>query len=195
MKLSFKITPARILYIAFILMLVLTCLPITMVFPGIIRKSMQGLALLLFILGLGMQRQKAILLEYIFCCLFFFTYIYNVWGFTQSLFSCLFNTMAGFSFVFYSIYLIYNKDNEENKKYIRKALRAVILVFMITSITTIIGLQRYPLAVRELGRSGSGYASTGDDFIALKAVYRKMNIAGWNMAFGIVLMCPCLHFL
>ena len=190
MKLSFKITPARILYIAFILMLVLTCLPITMVFPGIIRKSMQGLALLLFILGLGMQRQKAILLEYIFCCLFFFTYIYNVWGFTQSLFSCLFNTMAGFSFVFYSIYLIYNKDNEENKKYIRKALRAVILVFMITSITTIIGLQRYPLAVRELGRSGSGYASTGDDFIALKAVYRKMNIAGWNMAFGIVLMCP-----
>ena len=107
MKLSFKITPARILYIAFILMLVLTCLPITMVFPGIIRKSMQGLALLLFILGLGMQRQKAILLEYIFCCLFFFTYIYNVWGFTQSLFSCLFNTMAGFSFVFYSIYLIY----------------------------------------------------------------------------------------
>ena len=163
MKLSFKITPARILYIAFILMLVLTCLPITMVFPGIIRKSMQGLALLLFILGLGMQRQKAILLEYIFCCLFFFTYIYNVWGFTQSLFSCLFNTMAGFSFVFYSIYLIYNKDNEENKKYIRKALRAV---------------------------SGSGYASTGDDFIALKAVYRKMNIAGWNMAFGIVLMCP-----
>ena len=93
-------------------------------------------------------------------------------------------------FVFYSIYLIYNKDNEENKKYIRKALRAVILVFMITSITTIIGLQRYPLAVRELGRSGSGYASTGDDFIALKAVYRKMNIAGWNMAFGIVLMCP-----
>ena len=67
MKLSFKITPARILYIAFILMLVLTCLPITMVFPGIIRKSMQGLALLLFILGLGMQRQKAILLEYILC--------------------------------------------------------------------------------------------------------------------------------
>ena len=62
---------------------------------------------------------------------------------------------------------------------------------MITSITTIIGLQRYPLAVRELGEKlGSGYASTGDDFIALKAVYRKMNIAGWNMAFGIVLMCP-----
>lgn len=75
MKLSFKITPARILYIAFILMLVLTCLPITMVFPGIIRKSMQGLALLLVYIGIGNAKAEGYITR-IYLLLFVLFYIY-----------------------------------------------------------------------------------------------------------------------
>lgn len=188
-----KISNKTILFLAIVLLLGLTCLPISLCLSGIIRKALQALSIGLFVVGLLMQRNKLYILEYTVCTIFCFIYVYNAWGSTQGLFTCLFNVLAGASFCFYGIYSLEMK--EKNEAYSSSILRLILLLFVLTAITTIIGLEKYPLAVRELGRSTSGYTTSGDAFLALKAKYRMNNIASWSMVYGMVFFSPGLVML
>lgn len=181
-----KMSSKKILFISIVLLLILTCLPISLCLPGIIRKTLQALSVGLFVVGLLIQRDRIYILEYAVCAIFSFIYVYNVWGFTQSFSTCLFNVLAGLSFCFYGIYSIEMK--EENREYTSKVLNFLLVLFVLTAITTIIGLEKYPLAVRELGRSNSGYTTSGDAFLALKFKYRMNNIASWSMIYGMVFL-------
>lgn len=170
------------------ILLLLTFLPITQCFPSIIRWSLQIISIGLFFIGLLLEKNKKYFLGYLGCILFSFVYVYNVWKFNQSIVTCIFNIMAGFAFVYFGVVYITQKERED--KYPQKIVATIVALVIITSVTTIVGLQRYPLAVRELGRVGSGYSSSGQAFLDLKFKYKLMNIASWSIVYGIVFAVP-----
>lgn len=169
-------------------LLFLTLLPITQCFPSIIRWGLQITSIGLFFLGLLLEKNKRYLSGYLACITFSLIYVYNVWKFNQSIVTCIFNVMAGFAFAFFGVISLTQENIE--KDYLRKVTASTIALVIITATTTILGLQRYPLAVRELGRVGSGYSSSGQAFLELKFKYKLMNIASWSIVYGIVFTTP-----
>lgn len=188
-----KIRSGQLLYWAIMILLLLTCLPITICLPGSVRQILQLVAIGLFLLGLIINKEKKYLVGYMVIVIFSSIYVWNTWKYTQNISTCLFNVLAGFAFYYYGFISLGEKKN--NKKYIKRVIDLLIILVMISAVTTIIGLQMYPLAVRELGRSGSGYDTVGEAFTSLKRVYRMHNIAGWSMAYGMIFFPPCMFIL
>lgn len=187
---SIKISNKRIMYWGIEILLLLTILPVTQCFPRVFRWGLQVMSILFFLIGLSLERKKNYILGYIACVAFALMYVYNVWKFNQSIVTCIFNVMAGFAFAFYGIIALSAENH--NHIFFRKAVNTTVILFCLTAITTIIGLQKYPLAVRELGRVGSGYSTSGQAFLDLKFKYKLMNIASWSMAYGMVFVVPWL---
>lgn len=183
-----KIASKSMLFGGIEILLVLTLLPVTQCLPSLIRWALQGISILLFLVGLFFERNKRYLIGYLVCVVFALIYVYNVWNFNESIFTCAFNVMTVFAFSFYGV--IFLTQENIDKKYQMRIVTTIIFLVFITSVTTIIGLQKYPLAVRELGRVGSGYSSSGQDFLMLKTVYKLNNIASWSIVYGIVLATP-----
>ena len=180
------------LFISVILLILLTCLPITMCLPVLIRQALQILAVMLFFVGLLLYRDKKMLLYFCVIVLLVFFRVYEIWKFKKSLFSCLFNVYAGWAFAFYGI-ISYSEENTQRQK---KLLIFLAALTALTAVTTLIGIERYPLVVRELGRSNSSYSGArGDDFALVKWEYRIGNIAGWNQLYGMVFMIPGFLYL
>ena len=73
-----------------------------------------------------------------------------------------------------------------DKRFYHTYLKASVLLVAITSLTTIIGLEKYPMACRELA-SGSGAYD--------KATYLKANIGGYEFIYALVLFIPVLCWL
>lgn len=181
---NFVVTSNDIMYYAIILLLVITCLPLSQCLPIIIRQGLQMISIIMFIFGLLCQRKLKNIIGYFFCVLFSLVYVYNVWKFNHSIVTCVFNVMASFSFCFYGMIAL--NSSSRDQKNLRRVICLTFLLFVITGVTTIIGLEKYPLAVRELGRSGSGYSTSGQEFIELRAEYKMNNIATWSILYGMV---------
>ena len=182
-----RITSKNMLFMGVELLLIVTLLPITQCFPSIVRWMLQILSISMFLIGLALHKDLRYLAEYFICVLFAVVYVYNVWKFNQSIVTCLFNVMAAFAFAFYGVIAIKIKDMN---LYHKRVMNTTIILTIITSITTIVGLQQFPLAVRELGRVDSGYSTSGQAFLDLKFKYKLMNIASWSIVYGIVFTVP-----
>ena len=183
-----RVTSRRILFWGIELLLLVTFLPITQCLPSVIRWALQIGSISFFIIGLSLEKNKRYVLGYFACVLFGVIYVYNVWHFNQSITTCVFNVMACFAFAYYGI-VSATLDNQDGD-YQRKVSITTILIITVTALTTIVGLYKYPLAVRELGRVGSGYDTSGQAFLDLKNSYRLMNIASWSIVYGIVFTVP-----
>lgn len=180
------------MYWSIYIMVLAWCLPLTMALPGIIRQGLQILAVLLFVAGLLIYKQKVRLLQYLVVVAFVTIFVYGVWQNKKTISSCAVSVLSGWEFCCFGLILRNEKDHERKKK----LLLYVVAITIITCVTTIIGIQRYPLVVRELGRSTRSYSGlTGDSFALLKREYRLSNIAGWNQLYGIVFLIPCMVYL
>ena len=187
-----RITAIDLIYWSIYIMVLIWCLPLTMVLPSIIRRGLQLLGFLLFIAGLLIYKKKIRLLQYILIVVFVTVFVYGVWQNKKTISSCAISVLSGWEFCCFGLILRSEKDPVRKKK----LLLFVIAIMLITCVTTIIGIQRYPLVVRELGRSTRSYSGlTGDAFDLVKREYRLSNIAGWNQLYGIAFLIPCLVFL
>lgn len=166
------------------------CIPITMCLPSIIRQGMEILAFLLFFLGLVIYKDKTRILYYLFIVGFFIFYAYGVWQSKKGLASIAISILSGWEFCFFG--LILRNDDDAKRK--NTLFNYILFIMVITSITTLIGIQRYPLVVRELGRSVSYGGLSGSDFASLKREYQIQNISGWNHLYGITFFVPCLSY-
>lgn len=188
---SGKITSDNIMLFAIVLLVLLTCIPITMCLPGIVRNLLQVIAMASFFIGLAKSEDKSMLVLFILIVAIMGLRVYEVWQYKSGLVSCVFNVYSGWAFAFYGFCLY--KENDKEK--CRKIFLFLVILFSIVALTTIIGIQKYPLAVRELGRKTASYAGLrGDDFSALKFEYRVMNIAGWNQLYGMVYVVPAILY-
>lgn len=188
---SGKITSDNIMLFAIVLLVLLTCLPVTMCLPGIARNLLQIIAMASFFIGLAKSKDKSMLALFILIVAIMGLRVYEVWQYKSGLVSCVFNVYSGWAFAFYGFSLYKENDKEKCKK----IFLFLIILLSIVAITTIIGIQKYPLAVRELGRKTASYSGLrGDDFSALKFEYRIMNIAGWNLLYGMVYVVPAVLY-
>ena len=185
-------TGIDLLYISIYMMILISCVPFTMAFPGIFRQSFQIFAMLIFIMGLVLYRKKEYLFQYIIIVLFTTIFVYGVWKNKKTISSCAANVIIGWAFCIFGIIL--KNENDIKKK--KRLLIFITIVMIVTSFTTLIGIYKYPLVVRELGRSEISYTGvSGADFALIKQKYRIANVAGWNQLYGIVFFIPSLVFL
>lgn len=180
-----------LMYYSIILLIILTCMPVTQCLPGFIRMAVQASSIGLFVIGIMLNGKWNYFLRYVLSILFFATYVFSVWQYKQGFFTCVFNVMACVQFCFYGAVI----STEELAEKRDKIIKLILIVMTITAITTIIGLMQYPLAARELGRSVA-YTRTVGDFEEIKWAYRLNNIAGWSQIYGMVFFIPiCMMLL
>lgn len=180
-----KINGEKLIAISEVLLILYLCLPITLsLLNSIAIRVLVFLASIFFLLGLVLLNRWKFILE--FMALFFLTFLFwlIVWRPVLDSFAYIYYCFASLSFVFGGIVLYQSED----VNLIRKLFFILTLVYFITAFTTIIGLSKYPLAVREMGR-GSTY-DTRLDFEVYKTIYRSMNIAGWGQIYGMLFVIP-----
>lgn len=187
-KSTLKLKSLDLLYFSIYSLIILECLPISMCLPGIIRGVLQITTIGSFMLGLALNINKKYLKNYCMVVFFATFFVYGVWGFRESIVTCAFNVMAGWEFCFFGI-ILYKSTSKVRKS---RLLKFILALFVITAITTLIGLEKFPLAVRELGRSTRGYSLAGEAFQMLKWEYKFNNISGWNHLYGMVYIIPNL---
>lgn len=175
-----------ILYLAVLLLVVINCIPICLALPEIIRKGMQIIAIFIFVIGLLLYKNKSIFFRYALLVIIHSLLIYAGWHEKKSFMTIIFNISACWGYYFYGYV-----SNKQKSLYPEKLTRIILFIFIISSITTIIGVQKYPLAVRELGRSEMSYSGLmGQDFIDLKKTYKMANIMSWSQVYGLVFIIP-----
>lgn len=189
MKIRVQVNGEDILYLSVLLLIFLTCLPLSMCLPTMMRNFLQIIAVIMYFIGLALYRDKGFIVMFCIAFAVMLIRVYATWRFKNSFPSCFFNVFTCWAFAFYGLLSYKSSDTDKQKK----LLTLCILLMTVTAITTIIGIQRYPLAVRELGRGSTSYSGlSGSDFAFLKNEYRMNNIAGWNQLYGIVFLTPCL---
>lgn len=187
-----NITSIDMLYASIYILIMISCLPITMCLPSIIRQGIQVLAAMMFLVGLLLHTDKRRLMQYIVIVVFVTIFAYGVWQNKKTISSCAVSVITGWAFACFG--LILRADSDNNRK--KKLLYFFFAITVLTAVTTIIGIQRYPLVVRELGRGARSYTGlSGDEFALVKWEYRISNIAGWNQLYGIAFFTACLAYL
>lgn len=161
------------------------CLPFSMV---ILNSALIHLivfaAAAFFILGMILSGKLNQLI--LFVLLFFFIFLYWVisWSVQLNTLTYVYYSFASLLFVFGGITLYKSED----KKMVKHLFVFLTIIYFLTAITSIIGLNKYPLATRELGR-GATY-DTSLDFVKYKNIYHQMNIASWSQAYGMLFTIP-----
>lgn len=147
-------------------------LPITILVPDPIRKSLLIIGLLLFIIGVSIKNIKYILLFVVGVAVEVVFYIMS-WSAQLSFGSYIFPAFISMEFLICAFMIIDGRVN------IPKGLITLfIIVTFITALTTILGLLQYPTAIRTLAR-------VSDDYNAYwQNLYRTKNIAGWGLLFS-----------
>ena len=104
--------------------------------------------------------------------------IYTASNIVDRLINDVINWSSGLIALYFSIL-----ENKNQKEFIKKFLQVTIIIFGITSITTIIGLNVYPNAARELASGTAIYDTT---------IYSRKNIGGYSFIYSSVLLIPVL---
>lgn len=147
-------------------------LPITILLPGIIRKPLLIMGLLLFLSGVVLINVKYTLV-FITAVSVETLFYYFSWSAKLSAGSYLFPAFISAEFLTCAILLL------DHKVSISKSfLTYFLIITFLTSLTTILGVLKYPTAVRTLGQVSNDYNSYW------QRLYRTMNIASWGLLFG-----------
>ena len=161
------------------------CLPFSMVvLNSILIRLLVIVSAALFVIGLIITNRLKQLI--VFLVLFLFTLVYWIitWSVQLDSLSYVYYSFASLLFVFGGI-ILYQCEDETLLKHL---FVFITIIFLITAITSIFGLRIYPRATRELAR-GSTY-DTSLDFTEYKTIYRRMNIASWSQAYGMLFTIP-----
>ena len=158
--------------VSLFLFVLLYHLPVTILIPEIIRKPLLIAGLLLFLFGVAIKNLRY---AFIFISVVIVEMVFYLlsWRVKLSFASYLFPAFISAEFLTCAVMLLDHKIT-----IVKSFLAFFMIVTFITSVTTIIGLLKYPTAVRTLGQIADEYNSYW------QRIYRTMNIAGWGLLFG-----------
>lgn len=179
-----RITGEALIYWSVILFSVYFCIPIAInLLNSLGIRVITFIAAGLFVAGMVLCREWKRLLYFGF--LFFFAFLFWMLVWSKGMGApYLLDAYAALSFVFGGMVLYERGD----RKRLKLLLYYIAILYAVTALTTIIGLQKYPLATRELGRATPYDLS--QDFGVLKTTYHRMNIAGWSQVYGMCYAVP-----
>lgn len=180
-----KINGEAMIVVAMYLLVFYLCLPFSMT---ILNSMMIRLTVListcLFLLGMIVLNKWKQILSFSILFIFMLLYWQITWRSQLDTISYVYYCFASLIFVFSGMILYYGK----NESILRHLFLFITVIYFVTALTSIVGLNVYPLAARELGR-GSTY-DTSLDFTTYKEIYRKMNIVSWSQAYGMLFAIP-----
>lgn len=162
----------------FRLLVLLICLPLGMAIPSMVRMPLQILTVGLFVLALAFIRKPQYLVSFFFLLFVSFLYYIGSWNEAMPASSFFFNSICGWEILVYTVLCLKKVVKVE-----KETLWIILIMTGITAVTTIIGTDKYPLAVREAVRRVS---YSGEDISQLKQMYKRHNIAGWHQMYGMV---------
>lgn len=180
-----KINGEVMIAAAMYLLIFYLCLPFSMtMLDSFLIRLIILISTGLFLLGMILLNQWKQILSLFILFLFLFLYWQITWEPHLDAMSYVYYCFVSLAFVFGGM-MLYDGMDENLLKHL---FLFVTAIYLITAITSIIGLDVYPLAARELAR-GSTY-DTSLDFTTYKEIYRKMNIASWSQAYGMLFAIP-----
>lgn len=178
-------------YVSIFISVTYTLFPIILTLPSLLRRlfviSYLGTAFLGVILRKSWYRSNNLLS--LFCVFILVVILYfGKWKYTNFLLGRNINMISQMIslFQFWIFWIISKNSIEFSDSDKEKILKYCLLLIDITSITTIIGCFKYPMAPREL----AGIANVDD-----AALYRGLNIGGYEFIYGITLMVPFMMYL
>lgn len=158
-------------------------LPITLILPGIIRKPLLLLGLAVFFAGCLMKSAKYALLFISAVTVEWLFFSYS-WVVKQSLFAYMFPAAVSIEFFICALMIL---DGQLNIP--KSFLQFFLWVTIITAATSVVGLLKYPTAIRTLGMVAN-YSNS-----YWQRLYRLQNIAGWGLLFGMAFFDGVLFYL
>lgn len=171
--------------VSMFLLIFYLCIPISMVFlNSILIYLIVFFAGGFFVAGLVILKKRKYLISHLIIFIFMFFFWRITWSVQLDSVSYVCYCFVSLCFVFGGMILY----TSENKALIRGLFLYLTMIYFITAVTSIIGLNVYPLAARELAR-GSTY-DTSLDFTIYKNIYRRMNIASWSQIYGMMFAIP-----
>lgn len=185
-----KINGEKLIALSEMLLIPYLCLPITIyLLNSIVIRALTFTAAILFISGMIMQKRWGYLVQFAGLFLVILLYLYVVRRNRPDLLSYIYYSFASLSFVFGGIVIF----QSQALPMIRLLFIFLTIIFVVTAITTIIGLDTYPLAAREMARE---YAyDTSQNIEVNRTIYRRMNIAGWGQIYGMLFFVPSICIL
>lgn len=184
MRFQLNLSGENVFKISIYLMSVLLLVPIMLTLPPYVRLFLQIIDILLFLISLMLLRQWNYLMWLILLFLVSCLYYLTSWNGFMRPTTYLYNSLCCWRIILCAIIILNGTVKMDSM-----IITFIMFLVLVTSITTINGLLQYPLAVREMGRSGSSYS--GADLNVLKEIYRGMNISSWSQMFGLVFLEGC----
>lgn len=177
---TIKVNGNNLIFLSLVVLIFIVSLPLTTYLPGKMRVILQMGSVCLFFLGLLFHKNGKFFLYLFLLIILTGCYYFGAWNLVMKFSAFNFNAICCWIFLIAGVYFI--KNTEQKKT--RILLYIIIAISILTAFTTIIGLMKYPLAARELGKGG--------DYLAIetKRLYRRMNIAGWSQIYGMVMIMP-----
>lgn len=179
-----------LIIVSMYLLIIYLCLPVSMIYlNSMLIRMIILFSAFSFVTGMAIKNKLGSLIY--LGGLFFVTTLFWVIAWKAKLDSIVYvyYCFASLTFIFGGM-VLYSSNNDSTLKRLFIFLTAI---YFFTSITTTCGLQKYPLAVRELGR-GSTY-DISLNYTERIAVYRSMNIASWSQIYGMIFAIPTSLFI
>lgn len=173
---SFNIGANSLICFSLALLTILYCLPVTIILPSIIRKPLLIAGLICFIVALLLINSKYFLIYVCGVC-YILLFYYVAWSSELKFGSYIFPTLISVEFFVCTLIVV-----DERIKISKNLVWFILITVFFTALTSIIGLLKYPMATRILGQGAS------TDNAPLQYMYRKYNIAGWGLIYGIAFL-------
>lgn len=156
--------------------IILYYLPITILIPELIRKPLLILGFVFFTFSI-LLKGISYFLGYIITIVFLVLYYLSSWKEWVSFTSYIFPMLISLESLFLAAAVVDKKIVISDS-----VVFFLITIVGITALTTSLGLLTFPMAVRELGQLST------DETLPTLMLYRKYNIAGWGLLFGMAFL-------
>ena len=144
--------------------------------PGIIRKPLLIVGLMSFVVALLISRMQYFVI-YMLTVGMGLLYYFVSWSVMLSFSSYVFPMLVSLEFLVCTWMILDGKLNLPDK-----IVWLFFIATFVTALTTICGLFKFPMAVRVLGQASS------DDNSPMQFMFRRYNMAGWGLLFGMGFM-------
>ena len=175
-KLKIKINADSMINLSVLLFIFLYFLPITITLPGIIRKPLLIFGFAIFAFSVFSKYQHYFLM-WLIASLYAVVFYMCSWTAYLSFASYMFPAFISIEFFVLALMVLDGRFALS-----KSVINILIIVTLITAITSIVGLQKYPLAIRTLGQGAT------DENAPLQLIFRQNNIAGWGLIFAMAFM-------
>lgn len=175
-KFKFHINANSLINFSLGLFILLYFLPITITLPGMLRKPLLVIGFVSFVGALIKKHMNYLFIYFIAIC-FALLFYWTSWRTVLSFASFMFPAFISMEFLVCALMVA-----DGSVSISKRIIGLLFVVITITAVTSIKGVIEFPLAIRTLGQG------TTAENVALQRMFRRRNIAGWGLIYGMAFL-------